>query len=104
VADLELEQRNRTQGSSVSGSFSTVYGASDSVLYQRTYFVPVMVAYVGGLGLAFMANAITGKGQPALLYLVPAMLGMVGLVAMSRRDLQRLWAFKDTAYTDNKKN
>ena len=96
VADLELEQRNRTQGASSSGSFSTVYSSSDSVLQQRTYFLPVMVAYVAGLGAAFAANAITGLGQPALLYLVPATLGAVVLVAATRGELPRVWAFKDT--------
>lgn len=83
-------------GASASGLTSTVYATSDSVLYQRNYFVPVMVAYVGGLGIAFAANAITGLGQPALLYLVPAMLCTVAAVAAARRDLKRVWDFKDT--------
>lgn len=96
IADLELEQRNRTLGQSTTGSSETIYLASDAVLYQRHYFVPVMVAYVLGLGAAFAANAVTGLGQPALLYLVPATLGAVGLVAASRNDLRKVWAYKDT--------
>jgi len=46
------------------------FAASDDVLTQRTYFLPTLAAYVGGLGLAFAANAVTHMGQPALLYLV----------------------------------
>lgn len=37
---------------------------SEAVLYQRTYFTPVMVSYVFGLALAFVANDITKLGQP----------------------------------------
>lgn len=74
-----------------------MYLASDSVLQQRTYFGPVMVAYVAGLGVAFAANAITGLGQPALLYLVPLTLGAVAGVAAVRGDLKRVWSYSDTS-------
>ena len=101
VADLEVEQRERTQlGISLSSGsvpLTTVYAVSDSVLHQRRYFVPVMVAYVLGLGVAFGANSITGLGQPALLYLVPATLGAVALTAARRGDLGRVWSYTDTS-------
>jgi hypothetical protein len=42
------------------------------------------------------ANAITGLGQPALLYLCPLTLGAVLATAASRRDLGRIWSFTDT--------
>jgi minor histocompatibility antigen H13 len=96
IADLELEQRNRTMGESDSGSTETVYSASDAVLYQRHYFIPVMVAYVAGLGIAFGANAVTGLGQPALLYLVPCTLGAVAVVAGLRGDIAKVWNYTDT--------
>ena len=96
IADLELEQRNRSLGQSTTGSTQTIYLATDSVLHQRKYFVPVIVAYILGLGAAFAANAITGLGQPALLYLVPATLGAVGLVAVVRGDVGKVWAYADT--------
>ncbi|GLI59228.1 hypothetical protein VaNZ11_001072 [Volvox africanus] len=68
---------------------------SEAVLYQRTYFTPVMFAYVLGLVGAFIANDITGLGQPALLYIVPATLGAVVLVGVQRGELRRLWSFTD---------
>ncbi|GIL46276.1 hypothetical protein Vafri_3295 [Volvox africanus] len=68
---------------------------SEAVLYQRTYFTPVMFAYVLGLVGAFIANDITGLGQPALLYIVPATLGAVVLVGVQRGELGRLWSFTD---------
>ncbi|GFR42654.1 hypothetical protein Agub_g3591, partial [Astrephomene gubernaculifera] len=40
---------------------------SEVVLQHRTYFTPVLFAYVLGLSAAFVANDVTGLGQPALL-------------------------------------
>ncbi len=54
-----------------------------------------MVAYVVCLVCAIVANDVTGLGQPALLYIVPATLGAVALTGVSRRELGRLWAFTD---------
>jgi minor histocompatibility antigen H13 len=96
VADMEVEQQARTQGMSASGEVTTVYLPSDSVLHQRTYFVPVMISYIIGLSAAFAANAITGLGQPALLYIVPMTLGTVGMVAISRKELLRLCKYTST--------
>lgn len=96
VADLELEQRKRTQGESSSGSYETIFAVSEAVMAQRRYFVPVMVSYVAGLSLAFAANAVTGRGQPALIYIVPAMLGTVGWMAALRGEVGRVWGYKDT--------
>ncbi|GAB4823645.1 hypothetical protein N2152v2_010691 [Parachlorella kessleri] len=103
IADLELEQRNRTQGISASGSQETVYHASEAVLHQRTYFTPTLLAYVAGLGAAFAANSITHLGQPALLYLVPLTLGAVAAVAASRGELDKIHSFTDTAAKGNRK-
>ncbi|EFN51135.1 hypothetical protein CHLNCDRAFT_141337 [Chlorella variabilis] len=97
IADMEEEQQLRTQGLSASGSTETFYFASDAVLHQRTYFTPVLVAYLLGLVAAFGVNAVTHMGQPALLYLCPLTLGAVVLVAATRRDLAKIWSFTDTS-------
>lgn len=97
VADLELEQRNRTQGKGAEGATNTVFAASDAVLHQRTYFNAALVAYIIGLAIAFSANTITGLGQPALLYLVPMTLGSVALLAVTRREWSRVWTYTDTS-------
>jgi minor histocompatibility antigen H13 len=44
-------------------------------------------AYIGGLGVAFAVNALTHTGQPALLYLVPATLGAILLMAAARGEV-----------------
>ncbi|CAK0737011.1 hypothetical protein CVIRNUC_000840 [Coccomyxa viridis] len=94
VADAELAHRQSTEGSLSDASPS--YAVSDAVLDQRTYFVPTMAAYIGGLGIAFAANAITHMGQPALLYLVPATCGTIFLMAAGRGELGRLLSFVDS--------
>ncbi|GFH27398.1 uncharacterized protein HaLaN_25711, partial [Haematococcus lacustris] len=63
---------------------STPKPVSSAVLSQRTYFTPTMVAYVAGLLLAFIANSLTGKGQPALLYIVPATLSALVATGAAR--------------------
>ncbi|KXZ51676.1 PSL3 protein [Gonium pectorale] len=68
---------------------------SEAVLYQRPYFSAVMVSYVVGLAAAFVANDVTGLGQPALLYIVPATLGSVIFTALQRGELGRIWSFTD---------
>lgn len=68
---------------------------SEAVLYQRTYFMPVILSYVLGLAAAFIANDVTGLGQPALLYIVPSTLGAVLLTGAQRGELGRLWNFTD---------
>jgi len=115
VADAEQHQRNHAGASpdrnidsghigsngagadDKHGKGSTVAGVAPTaaVLSQRTYFVPVMVAYVGGLLAAFAANSITGLGQPALLYIVPSVLGAVVVLGATREELRALWAFTD---------
>ncbi|KAG2490650.1 hypothetical protein HYH03_011040 [Edaphochlamys debaryana] len=68
---------------------------SEAALNNRTYFSAVMVSYVLGLVGAFVANDITGLGQPALLYIVPCTLGAVALTAAQRGELERIWNFTD---------
>ncbi|KAL6746720.1 signal peptide peptidase-like protein [Haematococcus lacustris] len=76
---------------------STPKPVSSAVLSQRTYFTPTMVAYVAGLLLAFIANSLTGKGQPALLYIVPATLSALVATGAARGELPQLWSWSDVA-------
>ena len=56
-----------------------------------------MGAYAVGLLVAFAANAATGAGQPALLYLCPATLGAVALTAARRQEVERILSYKVAA-------
>lgn len=65
------------------------------VLWLRRGHCIYQAAYVGGLGVAFGVNAVTHLGQPALLYLVPATLGAILLVAAVRGEVGRILKFVD---------
>lgn len=71
--------------------------ASESVLVQRTYFLPALLAYGGGLGITFYANKVMNMAQPALLYLIPSMLIIIGGVAVIRGEVGRVWTFTDVS-------
>ena len=101
IADADDARRNATTDSDSASSSSSGEGppptrlVTDAVLSQRRYFTPVMLAYVAGLGVAFGVNAVSGSGQPALLYLCPLTLAAVVATAASRRELGRVWSFTD---------
>jgi minor histocompatibility antigen H13 len=88
-------------------------------MYARTYFMACFLAYIIGLvvtvcmhgpipwcaswhtSLCAQPTQVTvmhvfRAAQPALLYLVPACLGSVTLLAVARREMPLLLAYKDT--------
>ena len=66
-----------------------------SGLSGRAYFSSSLSAYVIGLLLAVAANVVTKEGQPALVYLVPTVLGVVAYVALGRGEADRVLDFED---------
>ena len=70
---------------------------------ETPYFISSMVAYASGLGLTFVAVALTGKGQPALFYIVPALLVASFGTAVYRGELETLLAFKGSRAVAAKK-
>mmetsp|Transcript_30332 Transcript_30332/g.63903 ORF Transcript_30332/g.63903 Transcript_30332/m.63903 type:complete len:1069 (-) Transcript_30332:282-3488(-) len=56
------------------------------------YFGPLVIAYAIGLILAYVAVWTTGRGQPALLYLVPCCLGTMLVLGWKKKQLSELWA------------
>jgi len=77
----------------------TLSDLTEAVLQSRPYFAAALSAYVFGLGLAFVANSVTHMGQPALLYIVPSMLGTVAAMAVVRGELQSVLRFTHKANT-----
>lgn len=55
------------------------------------YFGPLVVAYAVGLLVTYISVWMTKKGQPALLYIVPACLGTIFFLGWRRRELSELW-------------
>mmetsp|Transcript_127675 Transcript_127675/g.355317 ORF Transcript_127675/g.355317 Transcript_127675/m.355317 type:complete len:266 (+) Transcript_127675:52-849(+) len=59
--------------------------------FRKGYFLPGLVSYSTGLLATMVALVISGHGQPALLYLVPATLGCTVLLGWYRGELGLLW-------------
>lgn len=60
---------------------------------SQPYFVAAVSAYTLGLGLCFLVNYLTTAAQPALLYLVPALIGSSVAVAAWRGELSDVLTF-----------
>ena len=58
------------------------------------YFAPALFAYGAGLLISFAASFVSGKGQPALLYLVPLTVGSALLVGTKNKEVRELWSFQ----------
>jgi len=55
------------------------------------YFIPLVVAYAVGLGMANAAVYLMKMGQPALMYLVPTCLGTISFIGWRRGELNEFW-------------
>lgn len=58
------------------------------------YFPAGLAAYAAGLAATFGANYFTKAGQPALVYIVPALLLTAGVKAVARGELGELLGYK----------
>ena len=58
------------------------------------YFAWTMLAYAVGLGATFCANSVFRSAQPALVYLSPATIGVLYLVAKLRNEEDVLFGYK----------
>lgn len=63
--------------------------------YAKPYFTWGLVSYTLGLVVTVSVMHVFKAGQPALLYLCPAIAGSTLVVAWSRNELAALWEFKD---------
>lgn len=59
------------------------------------YFCAAVVCYTVALGVTVTVSQVYGRGQPALLYIVPAVLAGVGLVAAARGEVGAISAFSE---------
>ena len=62
---------------------------------RRVYYRVALAAYVLALVCTFVAMHAFHHAQPALLYIVPWLLGATLATALCRHELPRLWAFED---------
>jgi minor histocompatibility antigen H13 len=63
--------------------------------FPKTYFKASLVGYVLGLLATLGVMMIWNHAQPALLYLVPGVLGSLWLTALVRGELGLMWSFTE---------
>lgn len=66
------------------------------VLFPKTYFRASFIGYVFGMLCTMGVMNIYGQAQPALLYLVPGVLGCLWGTALLKGDIKTLWAFDES--------
>jgi len=63
--------------------------------FPKTYFRASLVGYVLGMLTTLNVMHVWGHAQPALLYLVPGVLGSLWLTALFRGELRLMWDFSE---------
>lgn len=77
-------------------AFKKQGGPLTDLAFAAPYFLAACLAYVAGLALTLGVMYAFDAAQPALLYLVPAVLGAVLALALVRGELSELTAFDDS--------
>lgn len=65
------------------------------VLFPKTYFSASVIGYIFGMLCTIGVMEIYGQAQPALLYLVPGVLGSLWGTALVNGDIKALWNFDE---------
>ncbi|PGH08667.1 hypothetical protein AJ79_05949 [Helicocarpus griseus UAMH5409] len=63
--------------------------------FPKAYFHASIVGYVIGMLVTLLAMQISSSPQPALLYLVPGVLGSLWMTAAVNGDIKEMWHFSD---------
>ena len=67
------------------------------ILFPKTYFRASVIGYFLGMLCTLGVMEIYGQAQPALLYLVPGVLGSIWGTALVKGDIKTLWSFDEAA-------
>lgn len=71
--------------------------------FPKPYFKAGLVGYVAGMAVTLLAMQISDHPQPALLYLVPGVLGSLAGTALIKGDLREMYKFSEDSGDDSKK-
>lgn len=71
-----------------------------STVFPKTYFYATVIGYCLGMAVTLAMLLIFQQGQPALLYLVPGVLGSIYLLALARGELKQVWGYTEDGSID----
>jgi minor histocompatibility antigen H13 len=63
--------------------------------FPKTYFKASIAGYIAGMLATLGVMHVWGHAQPALLYLVPGVLGSLWLTALAKGELGLMWGFSE---------
>lgn len=95
---IASRRRREEMAAAAAGGFSSVSVTATSsrdAPWAIGYWWIALAGYFLGLAAANVAVSMSGKGQPALLYLVPCVLIPLAVVAHFRNDLSRWWKVRN---------
>ena len=72
--------------------------------FPKPYFHSALIGYIFGMGLTMFVMIYFGAAQPALLYLVPAILISSFVTAMFRGEVKELLAYSEETEEEDKKD
>lgn len=70
--------------------------------FPKVYFYASMAGYGAGMLVTLAMLMVYKRGQPALLYLVPGVLGSVLITGLVRGEFKELWAYTEDGSIDTK--
>lgn len=68
--------------------------------FPKTYFYASMAGYALGMAATLAMLVVHERGQPALLYLVPGVLGALTATALARGEMGDVWAYTEDGSLD----
>ncbi|KAL9085892.1 MAG: hypothetical protein Q9165_007375 [Trypethelium subeluteriae] len=71
--------------------------SADSVSFPKPYFYAALSGYIVGMWVTLIVMQVADHAQPALLYLVPGVLGSVWLMGLIRGEIKDMWTYDETA-------
>lgn len=75
-------------------------GEIAATIFPKTYFHATVVGYCLGMAVTLAMLLIFQQGQPALLYLVPGVLGSIYFMALVRGEMKQVWGYTEDGSID----
>lgn len=72
----------------------------EAARFPKTYFYASLVGYFLGMLVTLAMLLIFKHGQPALLYLVPGVLGSLWLTGLARGEIKQMWKYTEDGSID----
>lgn len=69
--------------------------AGDTATFPKIYFYASVIGYIFGMLVTLTVMHVAAHAQPALLYLVPGVLGSLWGTALFRGELNKMWEFSE---------